>query len=100
MHRCTNLVLYFGVRAALIIIDFFAMLCSLPKRHSELGKQSAGIAVGAGARYDIHIQTGNAFDFIEVNFGENDLFRNTERIISVTVESVRIDAAEVLNSYI
>ena len=98
MHRCTNLVLYFGVRAALIIIDFLAMLSSLPKRHSELGKQSAGIAVRACTCYDTDIHTGNALDFIEVNFGENNLFRNTERIISVSVESVRIDAAEVLNA--
>ena len=77
--------------SCLSFLAFFANLVDAVVRDAVLRK-----VVGAYPLPDIH--TGNALDLIEVNFGENNLFRNTKRIISVSVESVRINATEVFNT--
>src|ERR1700712_2359347 len=86
---------------------FFAMLgswvsaferlvsVSLPEREIECGQQCAGFVVGArrGAYRDFHPPC--LPHLVEVDFGENDVFLDAERIVAAAIEALRIEAAEV-----
>ena len=52
--------------------------------------------MSSGHEGDIH--TVDFQNFVDVDFGEDDLFGNTERIVAASVESFVADAAEVADT--
>src|SRR6201999_2829674 len=89
---------------------FFAMLgswvsaferlisVSLPEREIECGQQGSRFIVAArrGAHGDVH--TPRLAHLVEVDFGENDVFLDAERIVAAAVKTLRIEAAEVAHA--
>src|ERR1700709_1068518 len=89
---------------------FFAMLgswvsaferlfsVSLPEREIECGQQCSGFVVGprGGANRDVHAPRFP--HLVEVDFGENDVFLDAERIVAAAVEALRVEAAEVAHA--
>src|ERR1700758_3413507 len=89
---------------------FFAMLgswvsaferpvsVSLPEREIECGQQGPRLVVGLrrGANRDVHAP--RLPHLVEVDFGENDVLLDAERIIAAAVEALRIEAAEIAHA--
>src|SRR3954467_6546806 len=86
---------------------FFAMLgswvsaferlvsVSLPEREIECGQQGARLVVsaGRGAYRDVHAP--RLPGLVEVDFGENDMFLDAERVVAAAIEALRVQPAEV-----
>src|SRR5579863_10092003 len=86
---------------------FFAMLgswvsaferlfgVSLPEREIECGQQRSGFLVVArrGAHRDVHAPC--LPHLVEIDFGENDVLLDAERVVAAAVEAFRVEAAEV-----
>src|SRR6202051_1552476 len=86
---------------------FFAMLgswvsaferlvsVSLPEREIECGQQSTRLVIGArrGAHRDVHAPRFPGL--VEVDFGENDVLLDAERIVAAAVKALRVQPAEV-----
>src|SRR6202163_1314611 len=89
---------------------FFAMLgswvsaferltsVSLPEREIECGQQGARLVVGArrGAHRDVHAPCFPGL--VEVDFGENDVLLDAERIVAAAIETLRVQSAEVAHA--
>src|SRR6202048_1550538 len=85
---------------------FFAMLgswisaferlvsVSLPEREIECGQQGSSLVVSArrGAYRDVHAP--RLPGLVEVDFGENDVFLDAERVVAAAVEALRVQGAE------
>src|SRR6195256_4020523 len=71
---------------------------SLPEREIECGQQCSCFVVGPrrGAYRDIHAPCFP--HLVEVDFGENDVLLDAERIVATAVEALRIKAAEVAHA--
>src|SRR5665811_179844 len=86
---------------------FFAMLgswvsaferllsVSLPEREIECGQQGSRFVVAArgGAYRDVHAPRFP--HLVEVDFGENDVFLDAERVVAAAVEALGVEAAEI-----
>src|SRR3954463_6787823 len=75
---------------------FERLLCvSLPEREIECGQQGARLVVGAGrgAYRDVHAPRFPGL--VEVDFGENDVFLDAERVVAAAIEALRVQPAEV-----
>src|SRR5882757_7093031 len=86
---------------------FFAMLgswvsaferlnsVSLPEREIECGQQGPRLVVGRsrGAHRDVHAP--RLPHLVEVDFGENDVLLDAERIVAAAIEALRVQPAEV-----
>src|SRR5437763_15038807 len=68
---------------------------SLPEREIECGQQGTGLVVvgSRGAHSNVHAPRFPGL--VEVDFGENDVLLDAERIIAATVKTLRVQAAEV-----
>eukprot|EP00036_Acanthoecidae_sp_10tr_P005027 CAMPEP_0182935910 /NCGR_PEP_ID=MMETSP0105_2-20130417/39145_1 /TAXON_ID=81532 ORGANISM="Acanthoeca-like sp., Strain 10tr" /NCGR_SAMPLE_ID=MMETSP0105_2 /ASSEMBLY_ACC=CAM_ASM_000205 /LENGTH=146 /DNA_ID=CAMNT_0025074939 /DNA_START=355 /DNA_END=792 /DNA_ORIENTATION=+ len=83
-------------------MDFLAISLFLPRSavegHVELLQQRLSFRVGfrGGADYDVH--TPNFVNFVEVNFGEYDVFLQAGGIVATTVERLAGYAAEVADT--
>src|SRR6195256_1857439 len=89
---------------------FFAMLgswvsaferllsVSLPAREIECGQQGSCFVIGRsrGANRDVHAP--RLAHLVEVDFGENDVFLDAERIVAAAVKTLRVEAAEVAHA--
>src|SRR6478609_10825550 len=101
---------FFAIRLRRLFFSielFFAMLgswvsaferlvsVSLPEREIECGQQCSSFIVGArrGAYRDVH--TPCFPHLVEVDFGENDVLLDAERVIAAAIEALRVEAAEV-----
>src|ERR1700675_5101313 len=64
---------------------------SLPEREIECGQQCSCFVVGPrrGAYRDVH--TPRFPHLVEVDFGENDVFLDAERVVAAAVEPLRIE---------
>src|ERR1700730_5647894 len=71
---------------------------SLPEREIECGQQCSCFVVGArrGAYRDVHAP--RLPHLVEVDFGENDVLLDAERVIAAAVEALRVEAAEVAHA--
>src|SRR6202041_2842768 len=71
---------------------------SLPEREIECGQQCPSFVVesSGGAYRDVHAP--RLARFVEVDFGENDVLLDAERIIAAAIEALRIEAAEVAHA--
>src|ERR1700676_5651151 len=71
---------------------------SLPEREIECGQQCPCFVVGmrGGAHRDVHAPRFP--HLVEVDFGENDMLLDAERIVAAAVEAFRIKAAEVAHA--
>src|ERR1700761_3141129 len=90
---------------------FFAMLgswvsaferllsVSLPEREIECVQQGSRLFVGlrGGADRDVHAPRF-ALHLVEVDFGENDVFLDAERIVAAAVKTLRVETAEVAHA--
>src|ERR1700719_4988966 len=90
---------------------FFAMLgswvsaferlvsVSLPEREIECGQQGTRLVVGGrrGAHRDVHAPRFACL--VEVDFGENDVLLNAERIVAAAVKALRVQSAEVAHAW-
>src|SRR4030081_1281728 len=86
---------------------FFAMLgswvsaferlvsVSLPEREIECWKQCSSFIVGAcrSAYRDVHAP--RLPHLVEVDFGENDVLLDAERVVAAAVKALRVEAAEI-----
>src|SRR5947208_4597878 len=89
---------------------FFAMLgswvsaferlvsVSLPEREIECGQQGARLVVSAGGGAYRHVHAPRFPGLVEVDFGENDVFLDAERIIAPAIETLRVQPAEVAHA--
>src|SRR3954454_14834166 len=89
---------------------FFAMLgswvsaferlisVSLPEREIECSQQGTRLIVvrRRGAHRDVHAPCFPGL--VEVDFGENDVLLDAQRIVAATVEALRVQAAEVAHA--
>src|SRR5258708_7728618 len=89
---------------------FFAMLgswvsaferlvsVSLPEREIECGQQGTRLVVGGrgGTHRDVHAPRFPGL--VEVDFGENDVLLDAERIVAAAVEALRVQSAEVAHA--
>src|SRR5207302_4142736 len=68
---------------------------SLPEREIECGQQCSGFVVGPrrGAHRDVHAPCFP--HLVEVDFGENDVLLDAERIVATAVKTLRVEAAEI-----
>src|SRR5258708_22518509 len=68
---------------------------SLPEREIECGQQCSRFVVGArrGAYRDVHAPCFP--HLVEVDFGENDVLLDAQRVIAAAIEALGIDAAEI-----
>src|SRR6202051_1396022 len=66
---------------------------SLPEREIECGQQGTRFVVSArrGAYRDVHAP--RLPHLVEVDFGENDVFLDAERIVAAAIETLRVEAA-------
>src|SRR3954470_10772708 len=104
---------FFAIRLRRLFFSielFFAMLgswvsaferlvsVSLPEREIECGQQCSRFVVGArrGAYRDIHAPRFPGL--VEVDFGENDVLLDAERVIAAAIEALRVKAAEVAHA--
>src|ERR1700761_2722076 len=90
---------------------FFAMLgswvsaferlfsVSLPEREIECGQQGSGFVVGRSRRANRDVHTPRLPHLVEVDFGENDVFLDAERIVAAAVEALRIETTEVAHAW-
>src|SRR5712671_1756644 len=90
---------------------FFAMLgswvsaferlvsVSLPEREIECGQQCSSFIVGArrSAYRDVHAPRFP--HFVEVDFGENDVLLDAERVDAAAVKALRVEAAEISHAW-
>src|SRR5712671_3761904 len=104
---CAAFLVIFLRRLFFSIELFFAMLgswvsaferlvsVSLPEREIECGQQCSRFVVGPrrGAYRDVH--TPRFPHLVEVDFGENDMFLDAERIVAAAIEALRVEAAEI-----
>src|SRR5258708_9827970 len=89
---------------------FFAMLgswvsaferlfgVSLPEREIECGQQGSRLVVGArrGANRDVHAP--RLPHLVEVDFGENNVLLDAERVVAAAVKTLRVQPAEVAHA--
>src|SRR3984893_9893357 len=68
---------------------------SLPEREIECGQQCSRLVVGIrrGAYGDVHAP--RLPHLVEVDFGENDVLLDAERVVAAAVKTLRIEAAEI-----
>src|SRR5207302_10141776 len=68
---------------------------SLPEREIECGQQCSGFVVGPrrSANRDVHAPCFP--HLVEVDFGENDVFLDAERVVAAAVKALRVEAAEI-----
>src|SRR3954451_15066541 len=68
---------------------------SLPEREIECGQQGARLIVGAGRGAHGYVHAPRFPGLVEVDFGENDVFLDAERIVAAAIEALRVQTAEV-----
>src|SRR4029450_7516747 len=73
---------------------------SLPEREIECGQQGTRLVVGTrrGANRDVH--AARFRNLVEIDFGENDVLLEAERIIAAAIEALRVEAAEVAHALV
>src|ERR1700730_3716346 len=78
-------------------VSAFERLCSvsLPEREIECGQQGSRFVVGPrrGAYRDVHAPRFP--HLVEIDFGENDVFLDAERVVAAAVETLRIEHSEI-----
>src|ERR1700756_3535762 len=90
---------------------FFAMLgswvsaferlvsVSLPEREIECGQQGSRLVVGARRGADRDVHAPRLPHLVEVDFGENDVLLDAERVVAAAIETLRVEAAEVAHAW-
>src|ERR1700760_1727090 len=63
---------------------------SLPEREIESGQQRPGLFVGLGRGADGDVHAAGFADLVEVDFRENDVLLDAERIVAAAVEALRV----------
>src|SRR5258708_3898132 len=71
---------------------------SLPEREIESGQQRASLVVGARGRAYRDVHAPRFPHLVEIDFGENDVLLDAERIVAAAIEALRIEAAEVADA--
>src|SRR3954452_15750452 len=104
---------FFAIRLRRLFFSielFFAMLgswvsaferlsgFSLPEREIESGQQGARLVVGLGRGADRDVHAAGFRNLVEIDFGENDMLLDAERIVATTIEALRVEAAEVAHA--
>ena len=103
MQRLYSRVENFCFFCCLLIIDFLAMLLFL--LYSGIGKRGAEelqklscflVCLGGSHKGDIH--AADLFHLIVIDFGEDQLFLESQGVVPSAVEGVGIDALEVADA--
>src|SRR4029079_2204920 len=71
---------------------------SLPEREVESRQQCARLVVGASGRADGDVHAPDVGDLVVIDFRENDVFLDAERVVAAPVEALRIQPAEVADA--
>ena len=103
LHLLYSLVEYFCSFCCFKIIDFLAITYPfLPalasERSAHKSEELTCFFIGLGSRYDYDIHTSDLVDLIVLDLRENDLFLDTDIVVTSSVEAVRVNTAEVSNS--
>src|SRR6201996_217099 len=89
---------------------FFAMLgswvsaferlfsVSLPEREIECVQQGARLVVGRSRGAHRNVHAPRLPHLVEIDFGENDVLLDAERVVAAAVEALRVEAAEVAHA--
>src|SRR4051794_8835364 len=78
--------------------ELLPLLTRLAERHAEASEQLAGLIIVRRGGDDRDIHALRVLDLIGLDLGEDDLFGQAEGVVAVTVEAVRVHAAEVADS--
>src|SRR5579871_1996163 len=68
---------------------------ALGEWHAEGLEQSEGLLVGATVGRDRHVEATGLVDLVVIDLGEDDLFAETDRVVTAAVERTRAHALEV-----
>src|SRR5438552_17181696 len=68
------------------------------KRHSHFTQKRFGFLVRLSRGDDCNIKSNIALDFIELDFRENRLIRDSDGIIAVLIKTTRRDASKIANA--
>src|SRR5437870_5216174 len=71
---------------------------SLAERHAEAAQQFARLVVVVGAGHERHVHALHERNLVRVDLWKHLLLRQTEAVIAVAVEALRIDAAKVADT--
>src|SRR4030095_11999230 len=71
---------------------------SLPEREIECGQQGTRLVVGLGRGADRDVHAAGFRNLVEIDFGENDVLLEAERVVAAAVEALRIEATEVAHA--
>src|SRR3954447_9066617 len=71
---------------------------SLPEREIESGQQRSSFVVGARGRANRDVHAPRLPHLVEVDFGENDVLLDAERIVAAAIEALRVETAEVADA--
>src|SRR5580700_12213916 len=87
-HRVYPRTLNLGVRCCFSINAFFAMLLPglLSERKAERCQERPSFLVGACGRDDGDVHAAGRVDLVVVDFGEDELLGDAERVVAVPVE--------------
>src|SRR5580700_4856232 len=86
-------------RAIFAVVDISLLLTALlPERHSHLAQQRHTLGVRARRGGDGYIHALGLFDLGVIDFRENQLVLDSQRVIAAAVEALRGNAAEVADA--
>src|SRR4051812_39342630 len=89
---------------------FFAMLgswvsafempvsVSLPEREIEFSQQRAGLIIRRCCRAHRDVHAPRFPHFVEIDFGENDVLLDAERIVAAAIKALRVQTTEVAHA--
>src|SRR6476469_5812494 len=80
-----------------LIRDSFAMI-SVSERKFKGGEQSFRFVVGLGGCRDADIQTTQRVNLVVLDLRENDLFLDTDVVVTTAIERTTIDTTEVTHA--
>src|SRR5881628_2658953 len=69
------------------------------KRHPHFTQQRFGFLVRLSRGHDCNIKSDVALDFIELDFRENRLVRDSQSVVAVLVKTTRRHAAKIPNAW-
>src|SRR6185369_5391144 len=89
---CATILRRFSSR---LIRASFAMIASILERELERGQQRFGFCIGLRGRGDTDVHTPESIDLVVLDFLENDLLFNAHVVVTLAVETLAGDTAEV-----
>src|SRR5206468_8845574 len=74
------------------------LFCPVAKRHPHFTQERFGFLVRLSRGHDCNIKSDVALDFIELDFRENRLVRDSKSVVAVLVKTTRRHAAKIPNA--